>query len=391
MSFSSQDEQYMGQALDLARQGTALTSPGARVGAVVLDRNGEVAGKGFYTYDGIEHAEAQALRHAGDRARDGTLYLNLEPCSHHGRTPPCTDKIVAAGLKRVVAAITDPNPLVAGKGFARLRTAGIVVESGLLSSEARRLNENFARYILDKRPLVTLKSAMTLDGKIAGPQALGDRGSGRSPFITGAESRAHVQELRHEVDAIMVGVGTVLADDPLLTDRTGKPRRRPLMRVILDSNLRLPLESRIVSTSANDVVVFCSRCDMQRRQELVEQGIVVDQVSADSGGRPDLGAVIARLGEMEITGLLIEGGAHVNGATLAAGVADKIFFYYAPTILGSSATVPFACMQDVNATAQIYDTTLHRFGKDIAIEGYLHDPFKPRAAALEAQKAKERL
>src|SRR5438270_5387665 len=252
MSFTEKDDHFMRQAFELARRGTSLTSPGARVGAVIVDAQDNVAGSGFYTFDGIKHAEVLALEQAGARARGGTIYLNLEPHCHQGRTPPCTDALIAAGIKRVVAAMADPNSKVAGKGFEQLRAAGITVESGLFEAEARRLNEAFARFILTRLPLVTLKSGMTLDGKIApppgdsfNPSALGATGA-TGGWITSEEARAHVQELRHESDAIMVGVGTIIADDPLLTDRTDLPRRRPLLRVILDSRLRCPLESRLV-------------------------------------------------------------------------------------------------------------------------------------------------
>jgi len=231
MAFSSQDEQFMRQALDLARRGTALTSPGARVGAVIADPAGQLVGEGFYIFEDIKHAEVLALEQAGSRARGGTIYLNLEPHCHQGRTPPCTDALIAAGIKRVVAAMPDPNPKVAGKGFEHLRASGIAVKIGLLEAEARRINEAFARYILTRLPLVTLKSGMTLDGKIApppgdsfNPSALGATGA-TGGWITSQEARNHVQELRHESDAIMVGVGTIIADDPLLTDRAGLPRR----------------------------------------------------------------------------------------------------------------------------------------------------------------------
>jgi diaminohydroxyphosphoribosylaminopyrimidine deaminase / 5-amino-6-(5-phosphoribosylamino)uracil reductase len=395
MSFSSQDEQHMGRALQLARQGTALTSPGARVGALVVDTSGEVAGTGFYTYDGVKHAEVLALEQAGARARGATLYLNLEPCSHQGRTPPCAEAVVAAGVRRVVAAMADPNPLVAGRGFDRLRAAGIEAETGLLETESRKLNEDFARYILTRQPLVTLKSGMTLDGKIApppgeshNPSALGASGA-TGGWITSEEARAHVHELRHESDAIMVGVGTVIADDPLLTDRTGLPRRRRLLRVILDSRLRLPLDSRLVKTATQDVVVFCSFAEEKRKRELEERGIRVEQTPLGSAdGRPDLRQIVARLGQMEITSLLIEGGALVNWTALASGIVDKVFLYYAPKILAGTGSVPFAAgagFRKISEAAVVKNITLHRFGEDFAVEGYLRDPCAP-PAALAAER-----
>jgi diaminohydroxyphosphoribosylaminopyrimidine deaminase/5-amino-6-(5-phosphoribosylamino)uracil reductase len=382
MAFSPQDEQFMRQALHLARRGTALTSPGARVGAVIADSSGQFVGEGFYTFDGVKHAEVLALEQAGPRTRGGTIYLNLEPHCHQGRTPPCTDAIIAAGIKRVVAAMADPNPKVAGRGFDQLRAAGITVEVGLLESEARGINEAFARHILTRLPLITLKSGMTLDGKIAGPQG----GSVNAPvaadrWITSAGARTHAQSLRHESDAILVGAGTIIADDPLLTDRTSLPRRRPLLRVVLDSRLRCPLESRLVTTANNDVLIFCSFAEEKKRRQLEDKGIRVEQVALGSNsndGRPDLARIIARLGELEITSLLIEGGALVNWTALAADVVDKIFLYYAPKILAGGGSIPFASgegFRRVSEAAQVKDIVLHRFGEDFAVEGYLRDPY----------------
>ncbi len=388
MNFSEQDEQFMRQALDLASQGTALASPNPRVGAIVLDSTGEVAGTGFHTYEGIKHAEALALERAGSRAKGGSLYLNLEPCCHQGRTGPCTDAVIAAGIKRVVAAMTDPNPQVAGKGIEKLRVAGITVETGLMQAEARKLNEAFAKYILCQQPLVTIKSGMTLDGKIApppgepfNPSAPG-AGGATGGWITSVEARAHVQELRHESDAIMVGVGTVIADDPLLTDRTGLPRRRPLLRVVVDSRLRMPLDSRLVKTARNDIVIFCSFAEEKKKRLLEERGIRVEQVAVGpvGDGRPHLLRIAQRLGEMEITSLMIEGGALVNWMALATGIVDKVFLYYAPKILAGTGSVPFASgpgFKKVAEAAMVKDILIHRFGEDFAVEGYLRNPYEP--------------
>jgi diaminohydroxyphosphoribosylaminopyrimidine deaminase/5-amino-6-(5-phosphoribosylamino)uracil reductase len=351
----------------------------------VTDNQGQLIGSGFYTFDGIKHAEVLALDQAGARAHGGTIYLNLEPHCYQGRTPPCTDAIIVAGITRVVAAMPDPNPNVSGKGFAQLRAANITVEIGLLAAEARRINEAFARYIVSHRPLVTLKSGMTLDGKIAPPpgdsfppSALGTTGA-TGGWITSETARAHVQELRHESDAIMVGVGTIIADDPLLTDRTGLPRRRPLQRVVLDSRLRCPLESRLVKTAKEDVLIFCSFAEEKKKRALEEHGIRVEQVPlGSSDGRPDLTRIAARLGELEITSLLIEGGALVNWGALAAGIVDKVFLYYAPKILAGAGSVPFAGGEGyrrLSEAAQVKDIVLHRFGEDFAVEGYLRDPY----------------
>jgi diaminohydroxyphosphoribosylaminopyrimidine deaminase/5-amino-6-(5-phosphoribosylamino)uracil reductase len=387
MNFSQQDEQFMRQALDLARQGIALASPNPRVGAVVVDSTGQIAATGFHTYEGVKHAEALALERAGSGARGGTLYLNLEPCCHQGRTGPCTDAVIAAGIKRVVIAMTDPNPQVAGRGVQKLRVAGVTVEIGLLQSEARKLNEGFAKYVLYQQPLITIKSGMTLDGKIApppgeslNPTALGAGGT-TGGWITSVEARTHVQELRHESDAIMVGVGTVIADDPLLTDRTGLPRRRPLLRVVMDSRLRMPLESRMAKTVRDDVVVFCSFAEEKKRRALEARGIRVEQVPVGLGdGRPDLVQIARRLGDWEIISLMIEGGALLNWMALASGIVDKVFLYYAPKILAGTGSVPFAGgpgFKKVAEAAMVKDISIHRFGEDFAVEGYLRNPYDP--------------
>src|SRR5208283_2820065 len=269
--FMTIDEQHMRMALELARAGVGLVSPNPAVGAVVADASGREVGKGTHTYDGVKHAEVLALEQAGDSARRGTLYLNLEPCSHQGRTGPCADSVIAAGISRVICSMEDPNPRVAGQGFAKLRAAGITVQVGLLEAEAKKLNEAFAKYIRRGKPLVTLKSAMTLDGKIADATKPGTEPGSPTPategarsgyhWITGEAARTHVQQLRHRNDAILAGVGTVMADDPLLTDRSGLPRRRKLLRVILDSYLRIPPSSRVIQTAENDVLVLCSTAE----------------------------------------------------------------------------------------------------------------------------------
>jgi len=379
------DLHHLRRALELAQKGFGLASPNPHVGAVLVDINGNVVGEGFHTYEGLKHAEVLAIEQAGAKARDATLYINLEPCSHQGRTGPCADALIAAGIKRVVTCTPDPNPTVSGRGFARLRQAGIQVASGLLEEEARPLNDAFTKYIRYRFPLVTLKAGMTLDGKIAPPPeemtATGEVGAGgpTGGWITSNEARAHVQQLRHQHDAILVGVGTVIADNPLLTDRTGLPRRRPLLRVIMDSHLRLPLESRMAQTAKDDVLVFCSFAEEKKKQTLLDHGIQVEQVApAGLYGRPDLEAICRRLAEREITSVMIEGGALVNWTALASGVADKIFFYYAPKILAGTGSVPFAAgpgFRRMSEAAHLKWFRLHRFGEDFAVEGYLRDPY----------------
>jgi diaminohydroxyphosphoribosylaminopyrimidine deaminase/5-amino-6-(5-phosphoribosylamino)uracil reductase len=395
------DEQLMQEALELARAGVAQTSPNPCVGAVVVAANGEIVGRGSHTYAGKTHAEVLAIKEAGIRARGATLYLNLEPCSHVGRTGPCADEVIAAGIRRVFVAMRDPNPLVGGRGIARLEAAGVEVIEGIGEAEARKLNEAFAKYIRHRLPFVTLKTAMTLDGKIAPPpgesstpSALGSLGA-TGGWITSEVARKHVHQMRHGNDAIMVGVGTVIADDPLLTDRTGLPRRRPLQRVILDSRLRLALDSRVVKTAREDLIVFCCFAEENKRRELESRGVVVVQVPMQRPpgdntivfpaggpaveGRPDLDRVMAELGKREITSLIIEGGAMVNWAALAAGIVDKIFFYYAPKILAGTGSIPFALgagYRRISEAASVGSLTLHRFGEDFAVEGYLRDPYK---------------
>jgi diaminohydroxyphosphoribosylaminopyrimidine deaminase/5-amino-6-(5-phosphoribosylamino)uracil reductase len=379
------DELFLRRALDLARQGIGLTSPNPCVGAVVVDANGVIAGTGTHTYAGVKHAEVLALEEAGEKARGATLYINLEPCSHQGRTGPCTDAVIAAGISRVVACMKDPNPLVSGQGFAKLQQAGITVISGILEAEAKELNESFAKYIRHHTPFITLKAAMTLDGKIAPPPskshiptALGRVGPSSS-WITSDLARAHLQELRHQSDAILVGVGTIIADDPLLTDRSGHPRRRPLLRVVLDSRLRLPLESRVVQTAQDDVLVLCSFAEEKKKKQLERRGIEVVQIpKPTSDGHPDLAAVARHLSEIEITSLMIEGGAMVNWAALASGIVDKVFLYYAPKILAGTASVPLAAgagFPRISDAAVAKSIRLHRFGEDFAVEGYLKDPY----------------
>jgi len=388
------DEQHMRRAVELARTGVGLVSPNPAVGAVVVDASGREVGAGTHTYDGVKHAEVLALEQAGTAARGGTLYLNLEPCSHQGRTGPCADAVIAAEIRRVLCSMEDPNPQVAGQGFAKLRASGIKVEVGLFEAEAKKLNESFAKYIRLGKPLVTLKSAMTLDGKIADvrkPDTGHSSESGSATpasegarsgyhWITGEVARAHVQQLRHQNDAILAGVGTVMADDPLLTDRSGLPRRRKLLRVILDSYLRIPPESRVIQTAENDVLVLCSSAEEQTRRALETKGIRVQQIfSANVEGPPDFAAIVRCLGELEIASLLIEGGALVNGAALASGEVDKVFLYYAPKIFGEGA-VPFIAGESLHGRAQcVQRFELHRFGEDFALEGYLRDPYSGQA------------
>ena len=326
---------FLREALELARRGKGQTSPNPAVGAVLV-QGGEVVGRGFHTYDGVKHAEIRALDEAGDRARGATLYINLEPCSHEGRTGPCADALIAAGVTRVVAAMQDPNPRVAGEGFRKLRSAGIEVELAKeFAGEAEKLNEEFVHFMRTGRPLVTLKTALTLDGKIAAPDD--NRG-----WITSDVARAHVQQLRHHADSILTGVGTVLADDCLLTDRTGLPRSRPLLRIVADSLLRIPLDSKMAAGTNGDLaIVTTSAAPIERRKALEDRNVKVLTFDGP-GGRTDLRRLVEWLGEEKYLSLLIEAGSMLNWSALDSGIVDKIFFYYAPKILGGTESLPMA-------------------------------------------------
>ncbi|HKD08992.1 MAG TPA: bifunctional diaminohydroxyphosphoribosylaminopyrimidine deaminase/5-amino-6-(5-phosphoribosylamino)uracil reductase RibD [Bryobacteraceae bacterium] len=326
---------YMREALDLARRGMGLTSPNPMVGCVIV-RDGIVVGRGFHTWDGVKHAEVLALEEAGDKARGATVYLSLEPCSHTGRTGPCADALIGAAVARVVMASRDPNPLVSGQGLERMRSAGIRVEfAPEHEAEANKLNEPFFHFMRTGRPLVTMKCAMTLDGKIAAPED-------NSGWITSERARAHVQELRHASDVMLSGIGTVLADNPLLNDRSGLPRARPLLRVVLDSTLRLPVDSKIVQSANGDLLVAgTTAASADRRKALEERGVEV-RIFDGPGGRVDIRDVISLLKDRRYLSVMIEAGSKINWAALEAGVVDKVFLYYAPKILGGLESLPMA-------------------------------------------------
>jgi diaminohydroxyphosphoribosylaminopyrimidine deaminase / 5-amino-6-(5-phosphoribosylamino)uracil reductase len=359
------DIRFMEHALALARKGTGLASPNPMVGCVII-RDGEIVGEGFHQYEWRDHAEIVALRSAGEKARGATLYVNLEPCNHTGRTGPCTEALVSAGVSRVVAAMQDPNPATSGLGFDRLRAAGVAVVSGVLEEEARRLNEAFAFWIRAKKPFVTLKSALTLDGQIA---IASQRKRSRPNWISSEESRAEVHRMRHSADAIVTGIGTVLADDPFLTDRSGLPRRRRLLRVILDSNLRLAPASRVVKTADDDVLVFTAESlKSAKARKLQRTGVELARVRTRRG-RLDLQQVLAELGQREVLSVLLEAGPTLNGAALDAAVVHKLVLFYAPKIAGSSA-VPFARGKDPNRL-RVESSQVQWFGPDFAVETYL--------------------
>jgi diaminohydroxyphosphoribosylaminopyrimidine deaminase/5-amino-6-(5-phosphoribosylamino)uracil reductase len=360
--------ELMREALELARQGRALATPNPMVGAVVA-RDGEIVGRGFHTWAGLRHAELIAVEEAGERARGATVYLTLEPCAHEGRTPPCADALIGAGVAKVVAAMEDPNPRVSGEGFRKLRAAGIEVEiaSGF-TAEAAKLNESFVHFMRSGRPLVTLKAAITLDGKISAPDD--NRG-----WITSTRARAHVQELRHDHDAILTGIGTVLADDCRLTDRSGLPRARPLLRIVMDSQLRLPLDSAMVTGAAGDLLVVTTSASSPERRKAVEDRGAEVAVMDGPGGRADLRGLIGWLGSRKYLSLMIEAGSKLNWTALESGCVDRVFFYYGPKILGGLEALPLAGgigRRTRSDAIQVHGITIHPIPPDeFAVEGYL--------------------
>jgi diaminohydroxyphosphoribosylaminopyrimidine deaminase/5-amino-6-(5-phosphoribosylamino)uracil reductase len=365
------DEFWMARALDLARRGVGLAHPNPAVGAVVV-KSGRVVGEGFHVYERRDHAEIVALRQAGKRAKGATLYVTLEPCCHTGRTGPCTRAVVAAGISRVVGAIRDPHSVVAGQGFQQLRRAGIAVTVGVGESDAQTLNESFSHWIVSKRPFVTLKTALTLDGQIS-------LRASSATWITSPASRKEVQRLRHAADALLTGIGTVLADDPRLNDRSGLPRRRRLLRVVLDSRLRLPLRSELVRSAENDLLVFTGESPASKKaRALIRAGVEVVRLRTRRG-RIDLRDVIRELGRREILSVMVEAGADLNGAMLEDGLVDKMVLFYAPQIMGGSG-VPMARIPSrlFAKSPALTDLKLRTCGPDFVVEGYFHPPAAPR-------------
>ena len=354
----------MQRALVLAAQGVGQVSPGPLVGTVIVDANGEIAGEGFYLYDQIKHAETVALERAGDRARGGTAYVSLEPHAHQGRTPPCTDALIKAGIKRVVAPIEDPNPKVSGRGFAHLREAGVEVQTGVMTEEASRLNESYVHFMRTGRPFVHLKMAASLDGKVATV-------NGDSRWITGEQARARVHELRHSSDAIMIGGRTARADDPLLTDRSGKKRRRPLVRVVIEQYLRMSPESQLAQTTdAGPVLIFaCDDPDPDELNNLRSRGVEV----VAQGSALDLASVLEELGQRSIQSVLVEGGPFLAGLMLEAGLVNKVTFFVAPMIVGSQdapSAIGGAGVEKIADALQLDQVEVSQHGRDVEITGY---------------------
>jgi diaminohydroxyphosphoribosylaminopyrimidine deaminase/5-amino-6-(5-phosphoribosylamino)uracil reductase len=366
------DDGFMSRALELAGRGQGRTSPNPMVGAVVV-KAGRIVGEGYHEAAGHAHAEVNALDAAGARAAGATLYVTLEPCNHTGRTPPCTEKILAAGIRRLVVAMADPNPHVSGGGIDFLRKQGIEVTTGLQEARARRLNEAFVTYITTGRPFVVVKCAATLDGRIA-------TGSGDSKWVSGRQSRDYVHRLRHAMDAVLVGVETIGCDDPQLTTRLPGGEGRHPLRIVLDTHLRISDEARVLQPEdgAGTVIVTGPSVSRDRVEQIAGDGVRV-MTAPVKGNRIDLDALMPLLGRMQITSVLIEGGGAVIGSAFRDRVVDKILFFYAPKIYGGDDGVPICRgsgphrMQDCLAVEAI---EVRRFDDDILIEGYL-DRQKP--------------
>jgi diaminohydroxyphosphoribosylaminopyrimidine deaminase/5-amino-6-(5-phosphoribosylamino)uracil reductase len=397
MPDTNQDEVFMQRALKLAAETIGLASPNPQVGCVLVRATlqgdaTKIIGEGAHIYDNRDHAEIVALKQAASRGistRGATAYVTLEPCSHHGRTGPCADALIAAGITRCVIATQDPNPQVSGQGIAKLRAANIEVTLGVLEQQARDLNDAFAHFIQHRTPFVTLKAALSVDGKLAPPPA--SRYPNQPHWLTGPAARYEVQLLRHASDAVLTGIGTVLADDPQLTDRSGMqdparsglfgpnalPRRRPLLRVILDTHLRIPLTSQLVRSVNDDLLILCGSLasPSSKAAALGSLGVEVDRIP-DHAGRLSLPAVLASLAERNILSLLLECGSHLNGGFLRQNLVDKAILIYAETELGDQG-IPFA---QGTPSPYLLEQSLHRvtrttYGTDVSITGYLHDPW----------------
>jgi diaminohydroxyphosphoribosylaminopyrimidine deaminase/5-amino-6-(5-phosphoribosylamino)uracil reductase len=376
MANALHDEAFMQRALALARETVALASPNPQVGCVLV-RDNKIIAEGAHFYANRDHAEIAALKQAHERGVDpagATAYVTLEPCSHHGRTGPCADALIAARIARVVVATEDPNPQVSGQGIARLRAVGIEVTLGILQQPARDLNDAFAHFIQHHRPFVTLKAALSVDGYLAPAQQT--RTPNQPHWLTGAESREQVQSLRHASDAILTGVGTVLADNPSLTDRTGQPRRRPLLRVVLDTHLRIPLTSQLVDTANHDLFILTAPSASPEKIEALRQAGAEVQTIPEQDNHLSLAAALKILAERSILSILLESGTRLNGAFLRQDLVDKAILFYSETELGPQ-SLPFA---EGIASPYLFQQSLHRtsratFGTDACIAGYLHDPW----------------
>lgn len=361
-----QDRQYMREALELARQGAGRTSPNPMVGAIVVNA-GRVVGRGWHQKAGTPHAEIHALDAAGAAAKNATVYVTLEPCCHYGRTGPCTEALIKAGVKRVVVAMTDPNPLVAGCGIAQLREQGITVETGILSNEAATINAPFIKWISCQLPFVTLKTGMSLDGKIA-------TRTGHSRWITGDESRLEVHRMRNAADVILTGIGTVLADNPELTTRLPEGGKSPI-RVVLDRLARTPLTSKLVTDGkAPTIIAVSPDAPAERTHALSERGVEIITVPNGTDGRIDIGTLLRLLGGRGLTNVLVEAGGTLNSALLFNHYTDRIVMFIAPKIIGGAgAPGPYggAGSDLLSDAVELEDIKIRTLGEDLMIDGYV--------------------
>lgn len=362
--FSGLDTAYMQTALKLARRGR--TSPNPMVGAVVV-ANGEIVGQGFHPAAGQPHAEIFALKEAGSQSLDAELYVTLEPCNHQGRTPPCCEAIIRAGIRRVVIGCSDPNPLVAGHGAERLREAGIIVAEGLLENECRRLNETWNKFITTGLPFVTLKSAASLDGKIA-------THSGHSQWISNERSRLYTHQLRATHDAILVGIGTLLQDNPRLTIRIPGEEGPNPYRIVVDSTLRTPLKAEVFGFDGKERVILATR-EHSKKTLAPFAGLVKEVVTLPCNqlGQLDLKALLRELGKRDITSILIEGGSEINGSALDSRIIDKICFFYAPILVGGRGgrgMISGEGAESIDLAVPIKDITIRHFDNDLCLQGY---------------------
>ena len=360
------DEKYMAEALAIAQYARGRTSPNPMVGAVVV-RDGRIVGQGWHRQAGTPHAEVHALQQAGELARGATMYVTLEPCSHHGRTGPCTEAVIAAGIKKVIVAMTDPNPLVAGQGIQKLRAAGIEVVEGVMAKEAAEINEVFIKWISTNIPFIVLKSAMSLDGKIAAH-------TGHSQWITGSKSREFVHQLRDCYDGILVGIGTVLADNPSLTTRL-EPQGKNPVRIIVDSKARIPLDAQVITDGLPTIVAVTTEAPQEKLEALRALGITILTTEAKQG-RVDLRRLFEILGQQKITSILIEGGASINATVFAENLVDKINWFIAPKIIGGTGApgpVGGIGIADVNQATLFEDIKMESIGEDILISAYLRN------------------
>ncbi|MCU6710064.1 bifunctional diaminohydroxyphosphoribosylaminopyrimidine deaminase/5-amino-6-(5-phosphoribosylamino)uracil reductase RibD [Paenibacillus sp. J5C_2022] len=355
------DKYYMQLALELAACAEGQTGINPVVGCVIV-KDGSIVGMGAHLKRGEGHAEVHALAMAGEKARGATAYVTLEPCSHHGKTPPCANRLIEAGVAKVVVAATDPNPQVSGRGLQRLFDNGIVVVSGVLQEQAERLNEKFNKYITTGMPYVTLKTASTLDGKIAAR-------TGDSKWVTGPVAREQVHTLRHQHQGIMVGIETVIADDPSLTTRTAAPGLQPV-RIVADSKLRVPLTAKVVSDrTARTVILTTDNGNAAKRAQLEEAEVEV--LACGSGPHIDLTVALKQLGRLEIGSILLEGGGTLNGAMLQDGLIDKVILYYAAKIVGGPiGAFTFPGMDRMSDAVRLRDVEVEMAGEDIRVIGY---------------------